>query len=46
MSTTPAAAATTARKSRPRRERATVSTSGPRNSIVTATPIGSRPSEA
>jgi hypothetical protein len=46
MRTTPAPAATTARKSTARRESTTVRTKGPTNSMVTATPMGRRPRDA
>jgi len=46
MSSTPIPAPTTATTSFPRRDSAAVRVSGPMNSIVTATPIGSRPREA
>ena len=42
MSTTPTAAAPTATRSRSRRARTVARVSGPRNSTVTATPMGSR----
>ena len=46
MRSTPTAATRTARKSRRRRDRVAASSSGPTNSMVTATPIGRRVREA
>ena len=46
ISTTPTAAAVTAATSRGRRDSTVARVNGPRNSMVTATPIGSRASEA